>query len=1237
MKHLIAFAIVILVIIDAQAQTDWENPAVFEKNQTVAHAPLTPFQSVEEALAGDREGSAYFKSLNGKWKFHWASTTGEAPVGFYEDESKVASWEEIDVPSNWQMKGYGHPVFRNVTMEFPEKPPYVPEYYNPVGSYFRTFDVPENWDGRQIFLHFEGVKSASYVWVNGKEVGYNQGGFEPAEYDVTEFVQAGKNTIAVKVLRYSDGSFLENQDMWRLSGIYRNVYLFAAPRVHMRDYYFFTDFDEKYENAELSLEINVANFTPENEQVSLQVNLLDDSGKSVFSKMLRKKVRVEKNKTQDVLFQTTVKRPKQWSAEKPNLYTLTMELMDSHGKVIEAYAPKVGFRETEVKGNAIYVNGRPVKFNGVCSHVHHPENGQLMDTETIRKDFELMKQFNINLVRTSHYPPNIEYLQLADQYGIYVVDEAGTECHNHEYLSEEPAWRAQFVDRGRKMVKRDRNHVSVVFWSAGNEAGVGENLKVLMEEGRKLDPSRPRWMYGGNIEDIPFEDIYGPRYWTPFEVKILADQSPDEDSRPSFMDEYLGATGNSMGGLDDYWELIRNHSRLTGGAIWDWVSPGIKHPLRVLKDKSPVGNHGTIMGRAALVEGKTGKALDLSGHDEWVEFYRDPSLDITGQITLELWVKPGKFIHSNYFLSKGNHAYGLIQKDAKTIEFFLHESERQSATSEVSVDWEGNWHHLMGTWDGEEMKLYVDGELKASHPFNGKIMDSPFPVTIGRDSENHNSETKGMLSNAIVDQVRIYPKAIPFDQLNMTSADDAVLYIDFEEVEENGHFYMTGLEGRTYGLIWADRTPQPELWQVKKSAQPVQFEAINPGKGIVKVTNWFHFTNLSELEFQYAIGQANEPLKKSIVVDLAPGQSKIIQIPMESIDQNVDKDIWLNLSVLLKEPSLLLPKGHEVAWEQFQVNKGQPKVEAVPAKSPMILVSETNDNVIVKGANFEYTFGKKTGKLELTFDGSQLLDGGQGFNVWRAPLANDIDPWNNGQHIASIKTPGMGRGLDNHWRTLGIDKLQYQINKLEYFQPEEARVIISVSESAYNQPKTGEFNNQYTYKINSRGEIVMHVKSVARGEMPLSLPRFGLQFQLPNDFHHVEWLGRGPQENYPDRKSGYKMGTWTSTVDDMVVPYLIPQDYGNRTDVDYVKMTNSIGNGLLIEGEAFNFSAHPFSTDNLERAMYPFQLEKENKVFLNIDHKVNGLGDTSLSTLPEHRVLPGTYEFGFVIKPISKR
>ncbi|MFW5657678.1 MAG: glycoside hydrolase family 2 protein, partial [Bacteroidota bacterium] len=581
---------------------DWENPAVYERNQTMPHVPLTPFAKIEDAAANNKEACEYYLSLNGTWKFHWAETPEKAPEDFYSPQYDVSGWDEIPVPSNWQMEGYGYPKFRNITLEFPSNPPMVPDYFNPVGSYKRTFVLPQNWDGRQVFLHFEGIKSAAYVWINGKEAGYNEGGFEPAEFDVTPFLLPGENTIAVKVLRYSDGSYIENQDMWRLSGIYRSVYLFSAPPLHIRDYYVYTDFDNAYVDATLHVELEMINYSDENLRgYTLQAELLDMDQQKIDHKRMQKRLRLASQSIEKIAFETEIEAPEQWSAESPNLYYLRLSLTDRDDNMVEVYQPKIGFRETEVKGQAVYVNGQPVKFNGVNSHVHHPETGKTMDMETIRKDFELMKQFNINLVRFSHYPPNTEYLQLADEYGLYVVDETGDECHGNIYLSEDTAWRAAFVDRARKMVIRDRNHPSIVFWSAGNEAGNGKNIQAVIQTGQELDPSRPDWMYGGNTFMVPYEQIVGPRYWAPFELKKLAEQDPVEDSRPSFMDEYLAATGNGLGALDDYWELIYKYPRLTGGAIWDWVSPSIKMPLRLVPDKSPNNNPGALMGRSVFI------------------------------------------------------------------------------------------------------------------------------------------------------------------------------------------------------------------------------------------------------------------------------------------------------------------------------------------------------------------------------------------------------------------------------------------------------------------------------------------------------------------------------------------------------------------------------------------------------------------------------------------------------------
>ncbi|WP_373497035.1 glycoside hydrolase family 2 TIM barrel-domain containing protein, partial [Aquiflexum sp.] len=524
---------------------EYEDPTIFSKNQSEGHAPFVPYTTLEAALAGRRENCEYFQSLNGSWKFKWVAKPKEAPSDFFAEGFEASNWDDIKVPAHWQMEGFGHPKFRNIALPIPTSPPGVPDDYNPVGSYLRTFQIPENWSDREVFLRFAGVTSAAYIWVNGKEVGYSQGGIAPVEFNVTSYLRPGNNILAVRVYRYSDGTYLENMDMWHLSGIFREVTLFATPKIHLRDYYISTDLDENYQHADLRVWVDLVNYgLSEYSGLKVRINLLDQFGNRILDKPLLQVVPdIAVGATDSLVFTARVENPLKWSAEEPNLYRLILEILDTNGGTIEVYSPNVGFKKVEIIGNAIYVNGAAVKFNGVNSVMHHPHHGKAVPTETIIRDFTLMKQFNINLVRTAHYPPSQEYLDLADQFGIYIVNEAELECHSFLHLSDDPLWKPAFLDRGRRMVLHDRNHPSIVFWSAGNESGTGNNFKYVIEQGKKLDPARPFWMYGANVFLIPYEDIVGPRYWEPFQLKELAEQDLIEDSRPSFMDEYLCASG----------------------------------------------------------------------------------------------------------------------------------------------------------------------------------------------------------------------------------------------------------------------------------------------------------------------------------------------------------------------------------------------------------------------------------------------------------------------------------------------------------------------------------------------------------------------------------------------------------------------------------------------------------------------------------------------------------------------
>lgn len=1239
----------------SQVLPDWENPRVFERNQVAPHAVIVPFSTPESAMKNERSECPFYLSLNGSWKFRWLEKPDDVPDGFFKPDFEASGWDDIAVPSNWEMMGFGHPKFRNISLTFFSDPPRVPKDYNPVGCYRRRFTVPEEWHGREVFLRFEGIKSASWLWINGEEVGYNEGGFEPAEFKVTRYLRSGENEIAVKVFRYSDGSYMENQDMWRLSGIYRDVWLYAKPTVHFGDYYVVTDLDADYRDAMLNIELQLANTADSQVRgLGIRAQLWDAQQNQVLStSLLATDIGVEGRESKEIKLTTPVANPGKWSAEKPVLYTLLLELQQENGTVLEAFSTRVGFREMETIDGAICVNGVPVKFNGVNSHMHHPLYGQAVPLETMLTDLRLMKQFNINLVRTSHYPPSPEYLDLADELGVYVVDETGDECHDNIHLSGNPEWRDVFVDRARKLVMRDRNHASVVFWSAGNEAGWGDNLKAAIEEGKRLDPSRPAWMYGGNRFYIPFEDITGPRYWIPIRLRNLAEGKVlgANDKRPSFMDEYLAATGNSVGGLDEYWDLIYKYRRLSGGAIWDWISPGITAPVKLIPDISGVGNDGAILGPAKVVPGKTGNGIDLSGHDDWVEFYNSKSLDISGsELTIEFWVYPRRLIRDkNNFIMKGDYQFGVIQPHPDSVQFFVgttretfwEPSNKYFATAEVPDDWYGKWHHVAGVLGGGEIRLHIDYDKKASAPASGTIQSTPHPLCIGRNAQTQDQgEFSGRLSNAIVDEVRIYPAAIDIAALKSgeaITAGEAVLNIDFEKVAERGEFFSTGLGGRRYGIVWPDRQIQPEIWQIKKSAQPVKVRPVALNSGEVKVINRHHFTNLNELSSSWRLLENGEELQRGeLKIDLAPQAETTVKIPFKKTGTRAGREYILELSFALVSDTDWAQAGHIVAWDQMPL-PGTTITPTVSDSKKKLALTETAQKFIVRGERFTYGFDRTSGVLSsIKVAGKEVLASGPAMNLWRAPLSNDIDPWGSWYFANPEMLPGNGHGVHNEWLSLGIDSLTHELDELRATQLSENTVEVKATVFSFARNGNSAFENHFSYTIDGDGLIKVHHKVVPHGPMPTYLPKVGLQLQLPAPFTNLKWYGRGPFENYPDRKTGAKIGLYESTVDAEYVPYLMPQDHGNKTDVRWLAIADDKKAGLMVRGESLlSFSAHAYATENLTRAQYPFQLKKADFVTLNLDYEVSGVGDTATRTLMKYRVLPRALENIIYIRPFD--
>ena len=1221
-----------------------ENPRVLSLNQEEGHTPVVPYISVNEALINEKSRSSGYMSLNGTWKFHFANIPEETPAGFFLPGFDDSRWDTIHVPSNWEMQGFGDPLFRNVTTPFPPNPPYIPKEYNPTGSYRRSFTLPDPWNNKEVFLRMEKTASASFVWINGKEAGYNEGAQEPAEYNISRYLKPGLNTIAVNVYKYSAGYYLEDQDYWRLAGIFDDIWLFATPEEHISDWHAITALDEKYTDARLEISVAVKNYG-KNLRNDLTVRAtLYDAGKRPVKTFVSDKFSLQQGGTQNVLLSGDIKDPAKWSAEFPNLYTLIYELINSSGKTVEVINGRIGFKKTEIKNQVFYLNSVPVKLNGINSHMQHPKFGHTMNEETIRKDFSLMKQFNINCVRTSHYPPVIRYLDLADEYGIYVVDETGDEAHATEYLSESREWEPMYRERARQMVLRDRNHPCVLFWSAGNESGEGDNICSVIDEGKKYDRTR-YWMYGGNAPTHPCEDIIGPRYPKLSDlITWVYNISESIDPRPSFLDEYLAVTGNGGGGLDDYWELFRRYPRSMGGAIWDFVSTGITEKVRALKDSSVNDIQVNLMGRAKLVDGISGKAIDLNGHDQWVEVYRADALEINGdQLTLSLRVFPRALNSSaGTLITKGNWQFGIHQVRNDSLRFYITTNQRHSVQIGLPGNWENNWHLITAQYNGQSIILSIDDRESQRIPVTGNIRNTPFPVNIGRNAEIHGQETSTYICDALIDQVSIFNKVILQESLkNPTSQlkKKFLLWLDFEKITEGSEFFSYGIGARTYGAIWPDRKPQPEMWQIKKSGQPVSVKMISAGSGIVEITNRYLFADLSKLQTIWILQEDDMALEQGeIKQELAPQKSIRVMIPYRKPEIKQGAEYRLLISFRQKEKTMWADPGFEIAWDQFDLPWTELAERTGTAETSPLKIIEGNDLLTVKGKNFAYTFDKKSGTLISMKSGDkEMIKQGARANFWRAPLANETDEWDYWTANIKHRTDGYGQMPATEWYSAGLNDLQFNMAGFEVKETDDQNVSIDVRNVLVLGDRRGAFMNHFKYLINCSGEMTIDHSIIPDGDMPSWLPRAGVEWILDKHFSRVQWYGRGPQENYPDRKSGYKTGIYSMTIKEMYEPYLIPQDYGLRTDNRWVRFLDEDGNGLEFKGSRlFNFNAYPYSTDNLTKALYTYQLQPFDGITFNFDYATSGVGCTALSVFPQYQVTPQRFDFTITVRPVRK-
>lgn len=567
-----------------------EDPQCLGINKEPYHATLMPYGNLQEALAANRHASSCYRNLNGLWKFNWVASPEKRPVDFYKEDYDVSSWKDIPVPSNWEVQGYGTPFYRNngytIKKDFPRVMSEPEKYFtaykerNPVGSYRRDFEVPANWTGKRIFVTFDGVDCAFFIWVNGKKVGYSVNSRNAAEFDLTKYVKPGKNMMAVEVYQYSSGTWLEDQDMWRLHGIFRNVSLWSAPQQHIRDFFVKTDLDKEYKNATLEVMAKIKNYSDKSgKKQILTATLYDNTGKEIAKGNVAGKELAAKQEEQ-LSMKLNVENPAKWTAETPTLYTLV--LTDTEGEIISS---KVGFRKIEINGRIMTVNGVPIKLKGVNRHEHWSDVGHAITEEQMIRDLQVIKQGNCNHVRTCHYSDDPRWYELCDEWGIWLVAEANCECHGYDHrFDEEPTMKSAIIDRNVANVENFKNHPAVLMWSLGNECGgVGSNFVAAMKKVKEIDPTRfvhyERFGMGPNNP----ADVDGRMYGTPEDfARIAHDKSL---TKPFYICEYAHAMFNSMGSLAEYSEVFDNNPEIVGGAIWEyqdqalWNKRDPNHPI----------------------------------------------------------------------------------------------------------------------------------------------------------------------------------------------------------------------------------------------------------------------------------------------------------------------------------------------------------------------------------------------------------------------------------------------------------------------------------------------------------------------------------------------------------------------------------------------------------------------------------------------------------------------------------
>lgn len=1274
------------------------------------------YDSVDKAIKGakdyDKAASKYVQFLTGKDQADWslvvlqnqALAQGDAYKNFYKTDYKATTndWKtNLQLPCSWTRQGFDFSIYTNVTMPWQSKydsnvsAPNAPANYNPVGLYRKTFKVTDDMkaaNGR-VYLSFQGVESSYYVYVNGKEVGYSEDSYSPHSFDITDYLttDGSDNLLAVEVHKFCDGTWMEDQDMYYDGGIFRDVYLYSAPLVHIQDYKVETDLDENYENATMKLNVTVANASKAAaEGYKVDVRLYDQDGKMFVNDMTMDLDTVpaadgDTDGSVSTASSKLVLSPELWSAETPNLYTMVLSLYDSKtGTYMGSVSQQLGFREIEftksevdTNGNRITtdseykpitINGKQLLLKGTNRHDTDPEYGKYVPHETQEEDIKLMKQYNLNALRTSHYS-NDEYLYyLCDKYGIYVMGETNLESHALMDQGEKQVnFKNLAMDRTVTAFNRLKNRTSIVMWSTGNENYYSSSASYangmfydLIWYFKNNDSTRP--IHSESSDGNNGTDMRSNMYPS---VDTLYSRAAA--NMPYVLCEYDHAMGNAVGNLKEYWDAIRSSDNMLGGFIWDWVDQSrilsldnLPQSYVVTEKKDGVVGSASISSvdenpDSGALTGKSANGYALFESDKYNE-----ALSGSGKsFTVEVICKPESDGADKVLIAKGDYQFALKTNSSKQLEFFAYYNNNwNSVTAKKPDNWVGNWHQVVATYDKGAIKIYCDGELVGSGNGNTTIASSSVALGVGCSADN------GRTFDGEISMGRVYSRALSLEEINAQNSttpaiteksDDVLLWADFAgltvdesskpydyyaEKDAHANLYSDEIKGNFYGyggdsgespndnsfcvngLVSPDRDVQPELYEVKYQYQSVWFstdDSMLLGETI-DVYNENNFLNLNDFDVKWTLTEDGKEIGSGKLsaedTNIAGRESGSIKVPYRASmpeEKKAGAEYYLNLSVQLKEDTEWAKAGHEVAYEQFQIPAEVTKVE--PTINTNVTVDDSAEDVIkVSGTDFSFEVEKATGTLKnYVYKGETLLTSGPVPNYWRGILNND-----NGNY-------------DGNWKNVNKNVTASDIAVGTNDAGQKTIRVTLASASQANLKQT------MVYKVDGSGAVTVDATVDATGTSLGRYIRIGTVMELPEGYENVEWYGNGPVEAMWDREDFATVGRYSNTVSGMFYPYLDTQDTGTVTGVKWISVTNpSAKSAMAIAAtDTVEASALHFTVDDLDQAQHPYELTKLDSTILTVNYRSQGTGNKSCGQdtlsaylLPNNKAY--TYEYTMV-------